>query len=46
MSTALEGITWPADPVEMVASSSVDPLQMGVTIQLGGVNNWIDYIDE
>ena len=46
MTTALDSITWPANPVDMVASSDVDPLQMGVTIQLGGVNNWIDYIDD
>ena len=44
--SALDGITFPADPVVLVPASDVDPLQMGVTIQLGGVNNWLTYLDD
>ena len=37
-------VTYPANPIELVAK--VDDAQMGVTIQLGGINNWLSYIDD
>ena len=36
-------VTFLEDPVVIV--EKVDGLQMGVTIQLGGMTNWLDYLD-
>ena len=40
----ISAITYTADPIKLVAK--VDGEQMGVTVQLGGITNWLSYIDD
>ena len=39
----MTGVVFTEDPVTLVAK--VDNTQMGVTVQLGGINNWRDYLE-